>query len=56
MMTRSARGLRLRACQRCGCDAYLAEPPPVAEWRYLQCARSVPEAMPALAGSALQQK
>ena len=42
MTTQTDRGIRLRACQRCGGDAYLDlmdEP----EWRCLQCARLVPE-------------
>ncbi|MFQ5880827.1 MAG: hypothetical protein ACE5IZ_11740, partial [Dehalococcoidia bacterium] len=41
MSTRTTPTFRLRACQRCGGDAYLNvtdEP----EWRCLQCGRLVP--------------
>ena len=42
MASRTQQGIRFRACQRCGGDAYvdLIDEP---EWRCLQCARSVPE-------------
>ena len=42
MATQHDTKFRLRACQRCGGDAYLdlMDDP---EWRCLQCARLVPE-------------
>ena len=42
MASRTQQGIRFRACQRCGGDAYvdLIDEP---EWRCLQCARSVRE-------------
>ena len=42
MATRTQQGIRFRASQRCGGDAYvdLIDEP---EWRCPQCARSVPE-------------
>ncbi len=54
MATRTQQGIRFRACQRCGGDAYvdLIDEP---EWRCLQCARSVPEhAMAQLAPATVQ--
>ncbi len=58
MTTQTRPIFRLRACQRCGGDAYLTigdEP----EWHCLQCARMVPpetatepQAMPATAAHA----
>ena len=47
MTTQTRQGIRFRACQRCGGDAYLDlmdEP----EWHCLQCARAIPEQAPAL--------
>lgn len=41
MMRRKASSLRLRACSRCGGDAYLDTIELVPEWRCLQCARVV---------------
>ena len=42
MATQRDTNFRLRACERCGGDAYLdmADDP---EWRCLQCARPVPQ-------------
>jgi hypothetical protein len=41
MVTREEQGIRFRACQHCGGDAYLdvLDGP---EWRCLQCGRAVP--------------
>lgn len=41
MLTRKPTSLRLRACRRCGGDAYLETLDRVAEWRCLQCSRLV---------------
>ena len=49
MMTRKPTSLRLRACRRCGGDAYLETLDRVAEWRCLQCARLVSESAERLA-------
>ena len=42
MTTQTRQGIRFRACQRCGGEAYLDlmdEP----EWHCLQCARAIPD-------------
>lgn len=51
MMKRKPTSLRLRACRRCGGDAYLETIEGTPEWRCLQCARLVSDsaARPAFA-------
>jgi PHP family Zn ribbon phosphoesterase len=41
MKKRDRQAFRMRACQRCGGDAYL-EKSDEPEWRCLQCGRTVP--------------
>jgi hypothetical protein len=44
MKSQTATSLRLRACRRCGGDAYLDTLDRDLEWRCLQCARVVLDA------------
>ena len=55
MATQTMRSFRLKACARCGGDAYLdlRDDP---EWRCLQCGRLVSEATPvSLAATEMEQ-
>lgn len=42
LRTKKSRQFRFRACARCNGDAYLDDSYDEAEWRCLQCSRTVP--------------
>jgi ribosomal protein L37AE/L43A len=51
MIKRPGQNLRLRACLRCGGDAYL-EDLDEGDWRCLQCGRTVPPPAPVVLAAA----